>query len=152
MPDDTFACSRPSCGPIQTSDLPTSQEHLSNESLLFSSPSANSHHPSSREHCPSEQTRFFVSRIHPSHFRKMSGIESQITEKFARRIRTVLGFSWSFPSRFRGQGPLSALLLRRPPFRFFSICRLIIPHFLAHDVTHTQSGGIVMDLFAHLFE
>jgi hypothetical protein len=40
MPDDALSDSRPSCGPIQKSDLPTSQEHLSNESLLFSSQSA----------------------------------------------------------------------------------------------------------------
>jgi hypothetical protein len=40
MSDGTWSHSRPSCGPIQKSDLPASQEHLSNELLLFSSQSA----------------------------------------------------------------------------------------------------------------
>jgi hypothetical protein len=59
--------------------------------------SPHSHHLSSSEHCPSEQTCFFRAYIHPSHFRKMSGIESQITEKFAPRIRSMLGFFLVLP-------------------------------------------------------
>jgi hypothetical protein len=46
---------------------------------------------------------FFVSRIDPPHFRKMSRIESQITEQFSRRIRSVLGLFRS-PSHHASAG------------------------------------------------